>query len=142
MDGRLAAKEMRDEQRNVFLALPECRQLDMNNRDAVIEVLAEAALVDGLAQVAVRGGDDADVRAHPDHLEKLRLEMGREIADLVQEESEPAAAVVEGMAFHQEVADGPTVERDERPVAPWPRVVERLGDELLAGAVLTLDARA
>src|SRR6267143_1333689 len=140
MHSRLAAKEMRDEQRNVLLALPECRQLDVNNRDAVIELLAEAAAMDGLAQVAARGRDDTNVRAHPDHLEKPRLEMQREIADLVQEEGEPATAVVEEMAFHREVADGRTVERDERPVTPWPRVVERLGDKLLAGAALTRDA--
>src|SRR2546429_2988846 len=118
MHGRLAAKKMRDEQRNVLLALPECRQLDVNDRDAVIELLAEAASLDGLAQVAVRGGDDADVCADPDHLEKPRLQMRREIADLVQEEGEPAAAVVEEMAFRLEVADGRTVERDERSVAP------------------------
>src|SRR6266850_4298881 len=140
MHGRLATKEMRDEQRNVLLALLECRQLDVNNGDAIIELLAEAAAMDGLAKVAARGGDDADVRAHPDHFEKPRLEVQREIADLVQEEGEPSAVVVEEMAFHREVVDGRTVERDERPVAPWPRVVEHLGDELLAGAVLTLDA--
>src|SRR6267378_1528065 len=95
MHRRLAAKEMRDEHRNVLLALPECRQLDVNNRDPVIELLAEAAAMDGRAEVAARGGDDAD---------------------------------------------GRTVERDERPVAPWPRVVEHLGNELLAGAGLTLEA--
>src|SRR5260370_36339361 len=117
MHGRLAAKEMRDEQRNVLPALPECRQLDVNNRDAVIELLAEAACRDGLSQVAVRGSDDADVLAHLDHLEKPRLEMRRESADLVQEEGEPAAAVGEEMAFHREIADGRTVERDERPAA-------------------------
>src|SRR2546422_8707158 len=40
--GRLATKEMRDEQRNVLRALPEGRQLDVNDRDAVIEVPEKA----------------------------------------------------------------------------------------------------
>ncbi len=38
------------------------RDADRDDVQAVVEVLAERALLDHLLEVAVRGGDDADVR--------------------------------------------------------------------------------
>src|SRR5438067_1613972 len=77
---------------------PPRRQGHLDDVDAVIEVLAEASLLDGGLEIAVRRGDDADVDGNlrlapegpdPSLLEdaqELRLEPERHVADLVQEE--------------------------------------------------------
>ena len=63
-----------------------------------VEVLAEAALPDLLLEIAVRGAEHADVHldlrppsepAEPpllEHAEELRLQLERQLADLVEEE--------------------------------------------------------
>ena len=111
--------------------------------EAVEEVLAEAAGADGVFEVGVGGGDDADVDgqraglaerrdfARLEEAEQLRLEVEAELADFVEEEGavaggadqaelvavgagEGAAAVAEQLAFEQVAGDGGAVERDER----------------------------
>src|SRR5207244_2404530 len=111
---------------------------------------SDLALADGLAEVAVGGGDDADVHAprlaatdhrelaRLDHAQELRLKMRRQLADLVQEERagvregedarprrngarERAANVTEDLALHQPLGDRGAVEGDEGAVAPRPR---------------------
>ena len=49
------------QQRDVAGALAQRRQLDRDHVDAVVELLAELPLGDGLAQVAVRRRHDAHV---------------------------------------------------------------------------------
>src|SRR5262249_22324834 len=51
-----------DQQRQVFPAFAEGRQVDREDAEAVVEVLAEGAVADGPEQVAVGGGQDAHVR--------------------------------------------------------------------------------
>ena len=55
------AEEMLAEQGNVFSALTEGAELQHDDVEAVEEVLAEAAIFDGLAEIDVGRGDDADV---------------------------------------------------------------------------------
>jgi hypothetical protein len=86
------------EQRDVLAALAHRRQLDVDHAQAEVQILAEAAAVDLLAQVAVGRGQDPDVdldraiAADPldlallEHPQQLRLERDVELADLVEED--------------------------------------------------------
>ncbi len=124
--------------------------------------------VDRLGQVAVGRRDQADVHLDrlvgpdPDDLARLerpeQLDLGRErdVADLVEEQGaavgvleppfalavgagEGAPDVAEELAFEDVLAQSGTVQGDERLVAARAVVVDRLGDEFLAGAALAGD---
>src|SRR6185369_2411651 len=111
--------------------------------DAVVEVFAEALLVDLVLEVTVRRGDDARIerhlgrvtdRAHAallERAEQLHLHLERHLADLVEEErsalrleEEPATrdlrireralGVAEELALEQRRRHGGAVDRDER----------------------------
>ncbi len=94
----VALEEVGDEQGDVLFALAERRDLDRHDVQPVEEVLAEAALLDLLLQVAVGRGDDAHVHgdqlaaadpldlARLDRAEQLRLGLRAQVADLVEEE--------------------------------------------------------
>ena len=126
--------------------LAERRELDREDVEPVVEVLAERLLADGLEQVAVGGGDDADVdldrRRAADPLElalledaeQLGLGLRGQLADLVEEERaavgqlEPAAApgdragegallVAEQLALDEPRGQGGAVDLDQRLVA-------------------------
>ena len=70
------------EQRNVLRALAQGGQAHRNQVDAVEQVFAEAALRHQFGQVAVGGGDDADVEpaglAVAEHLVGTVLEHAQE----------------------------------------------------------------
>ena len=103
--GELVEEELR-QQRDVLRPLAERRELDREDAEAVVQVLAERLLADGLEQVAIGGGDDPDVDLHrrraadPVELvllqdaEQLGLGLERELADLV-EEDRPAVGQLE-----------------------------------------------
>ena len=50
-----------DEERQVARAIAKRRDVDLEDRDAIVQVLAKPPGVDIRAQVAVRRGDDAHV---------------------------------------------------------------------------------
>src|SRR4029079_4764537 len=62
------------QERNVARPAAQRRQLDVYHIDAVVQILSEAALGNGLGQVFVRGEDDADV-----DFERLRAANGFEL---------------------------------------------------------------
>src|SRR5262249_40610003 len=138
----LVDQEM-DQQGNVFLALPQWRQRDGEDAEAIVEVLAERLLSDCLEQIAVGGGQDADIdldrraAAYPagfaalQDAQQLDLRLGRDLADLVEENGatvgqlEAAAAPGDGagegpflmakqLALHQAGRKGGAVDLDER----------------------------
>ena len=149
-------------------ALAQRRHLERDDVEPVVEVLAEPALRDLLGEVAVRRRDHADVdldrlRA-ADALElvllqeaqQLDLDRRRDLADLVEEqraavgEREPAvlarhrageraALVTEQLALEQRLGERRAVQLDERAVRARRPLVDRVGDELLAGAALAGD---
>ena len=123
-------------------ALAQRRQAQRHDIEPVIKILAEQALADQLAQVAVGGGDDAhiglDRRAPADrgvfallqHAQQPRLRFQRHVADFVQEQraafglletadaaiggaGEGAALMAEQFAFHQFLGDRRHVDGDE-----------------------------
>src|ERR1700732_5638372 len=58
---RILLEEVLHQQRNIFAALPQRRQIDADYIEAVEQVFAEAALAHTLAKLNVSGGDDAHV---------------------------------------------------------------------------------
>ena len=94
---RRLVEEVLGEQRDVRTAFGKRRHMDADDIQTVIEVFAEGAVGDEGAQVAVSGGDDADVHldAHstPDpvelplgqHPQQPGLGFRRHVADLVEE---------------------------------------------------------
>ena len=137
--------------------------------DAVVQVLAEAALRDQRLQVAVRRADQAQVDVDlgltaqaPDaavlqHPQQLDLQRRRQLGHLVQEQRAAvgllevtapsavgtgvgAALVAEELGLDQRVGDGTAVDRDEGCIAA--RVGQRMqvpGQHLLAAAALAGD---
>ena len=66
-------EEVDDERVDVAGPLAQGRQLDGEDREAVEEVAAESALLDGARQIDVRRGDDAHVRACSTSLPPTRV---------------------------------------------------------------------
>ena len=91
------ATRMLHEQWHVVRTLPQRRQSNRKNVQAVIQVFAKLALADGLHEVSVRGRNDADIDfdriraadalefAFLEHAEELDLNVERNFADLIQE---------------------------------------------------------
>src|SRR5438105_1036942 len=155
------------ERDDVLGPLSQGRNLDGEDCHPVEQVLAEAPLGNRLAQVAMRGGDDAQVDGHrrgaaePLHLvlledaEKLRLELERQLADLVEEQG-PALGLLEAadaargrpregaflcpeqLALEKLGGNRGAVHGDETAFAPR-REMEGTRDALLAGAGFALD---
>ncbi len=99
---------------------------------------------------------DRPVLALLQHAQQLGLQVGRHLADLVEQQraalghleqpflvdrraGERALLVAEQLRLDQVLRDGRAVDLDERPFGPLAVVVDGVGDQLLAGAVLTLD---
>ena len=92
---------MLDERRDVAPSLAERGQHNREDMQAVVEICAECALLHGLLQVLIGGGDHPHVRPNrlpaPDPLELALLQhpqernlgLGRQIPDLVEEERPP-----------------------------------------------------
>lgn len=138
------------------------REVDLEDREAVEEVLPEVAARDGGLEVAVRGGDEPHVGLQ--HLrsaetlelprledpEELGLDERARLAHLVEKESasrslfEPARArsvgtregallVAEQLRLQKLFREGRAVEGDERARAPCRRPVDGARDDLLPG---------
>src|SRR5690606_34961589 len=85
-------------ERNVGRALAQRRDYDVDRGEPVIEVESEASGVDLGAQIAVRRTEDADVDRYvlapadppdpppPERADERRLQLGRKLSDLVEEE--------------------------------------------------------
>ena len=101
---------MPGERRDVVLPLAQRRQAHAHDVEAMQEVLAEEPQPHALLEILVRGGDHADIRllrsvaadavvlAVGEHAQQAHLQVGRHVADLVQEQRaalgllEPSAA--------------------------------------------------
>ena len=154
--------------RDVLGARAQRGQLDANDVQAVIQVLAEQAAHHPLLQVLVARGDDAHVDADrglaPDtvelalgeHPQQAGLQRRRHVADLVQEQraavglleapaalrvrpGEGAALVPKQLRLEQVRRNRRGVERDEGAGGARAVLVQCAGDELLAGAGLPGD---
>ena len=165
---RVLAGEVAGEFEDVGRALAQGRQAQVDDVEAVEQILAEGALLDLLGEVAVRGGQHPDVDLHRagaadpvDHpllerAQQLGLEPDVHLGDFVEQQraavglleaadaagdraGEGAFLVAEEFGFEQGVGDGGAVHGDERPVGAGGLGVDVAGQHLLAGAALARD---
>ena len=156
------------EEQHVVAALPERRQVHVEDAQPVEEIVAEPAGRHLGRQIAVGGGDEPDIglerRGPPDplelsllqHAEQLDLDRGGELADLVEEEravgrqleapgllpvrpGEGAALVAEQLGLEQRVGQRRAVDRHEGAVGARAGVVDGAGDQLLPRPALPGD---
>ena len=142
--------------------------MNADDIEAVVEILAELLLRDRLLQVAVRRGDDADIR--PDrgvaadageftllqHAQELALDGERHLPDLVEEEGAAVALleaadalgrgpgegpllVPEELALEQVLGDRGAVDGQQALLAALAVAVDGAGDKFLAAAALAGD---
>src|SRR5262249_35314380 len=149
---RKLVQEVRDEQWDIFRALAQRREVDLDHVQAVKQVLAESILLDLLLEVLVRRGHHANVDLDafmPPHAleplfledpQKLRLHRLRNVADLVEKDRafvgkfEPALApgfrrgertslVAEELALEQAFGQRSAVDRDKVSLPLLARIV-------------------
>ena len=161
--GGEAREEVHGEVRHVLEALAQRRHPDREHVEAVVEVLAELAVLDQLDHVAVGGGDQAEVDLHRplgadgidlallQRAQQLDLRVERQLADLVEEQraavglleladapvdgaGERALLVAEQDALDQVLGDGAAVDGDERPGLALALALDGARDQLLADA--------
>ena len=157
--------------RDVLATLAQGRQDDRDDVEAVVQVLAELGLRDELLEVALRSGDHPDVdRNRPraadalhgavlQHAQQLHLHGVRDVVDVVEEdraalgELEPARPILDGagerpalvaeqLRLDERLGEDRAAHGHERPVPPRARVVNQVGDELLAGSGFPRDEHA
>src|SRR5437764_5177126 len=160
--------EMLHQQRNVVPPLAQRRQVDGDDVQPIVEVLAEPSRRDLPSQVPRGGCDQAhhDARrlhsSHPlelallDGAEQLDLHLDGDLADLIEEEGaavgeleaagfaldrsgEGALLETEQLGLDQLAGNGGAVDLDERAVAAVGLLVQRGSDQLFSGAALALD---
>jgi hypothetical protein len=160
--------EVSDQRGEVLEALPQRRQRQLDDVEAVQEVAAQRAVGDPRLDVLVGGGDHPQVDGHGavaaedvddvllQHAQQLGLERERELDDLVEEEGaagglteaagavaqgagEGAAHVAEQLRLEQLARDGRAIDGDEGAVGAAAAGVDPSRDQLLAGAALAGD---
>src|SRR5690606_35817457 len=156
-------EEVVDEQGDVGAAFAQRRDRDLDDLEAEVEVLAEAALPDEALDGPVRRGDDSCTRAArpvaADGIElpvlydaqQLGLELRRRVTDLVEEDrsgpgelesalavavgaGERASDVAEELGLEERGGKRGAVDRDERLVCVVGVEMDGPGDDLFPGA--------
>src|SRR6266850_5497671 len=146
---------------NVLQALAQRRHRDGEHVQTIVEIDAKLSVFNHLAEVAMRGGDETDVRVYGsrapqaleflllEHAQELRLQPRRNIADLIQKqravvgEFEPAdplcdsagksaALMAEQLAFQQVQRNGRAVQFYESMLAPLAEAVDGPGHKVFA----------
>ncbi len=163
-----AAQEVLGEEDHVRAAIPERRQHERDDGQAMVEVAPEASGPHGGRQVLAGGRDHARVdalaaraaepphRAILDRPQELRLQAEGHQADLVQEQGaairgleetrlglhragERSALEAEQLGLQQRLGDGGAVQVYERPCRPGALAVDAAGQQALARARLAQD---
>src|SRR5690348_10241014 len=93
----VAAQEMGDEGRNIFLAVAQWRQTEVDDVETVEQVPAEGAFLYFFGQIAIGGGDDPEIGTSLNegtdraellllqNAEQLSLQIERKLADFIEE---------------------------------------------------------
>ena len=153
---------------NVFLVVAQGGHVDVEDVEAVVEIVAQLAAGDGFFGNLVGGGQDADIDggfglaaeaaqlAVFEDAEQLGLGADRHLADFVEQEGaafgqleaagaalqgsgEGAFLVAEDLAFDEGFRDGGAVDGDKGLVLAGRKLVDGAGDQLLAGAAFAGD---
>jgi hypothetical protein len=144
------------------------RDVDVEDVEPVVEVLAKAPVADPFLEIAVGGRDDPDVDPQRfvgsqrldgpllEHPQQLGLRGQRHLRHLVEQQrpavgrpepplappdraGEGAALVAEQLRLQQRVGERRAVDRHEGAAVPGPALVQGAGDQLFAGAALAAD---
>src|SRR5262249_25385650 len=147
------------------VAIAQRWQRDREHAQPIVEILAQLALAHGLGGQAGRRRDhagvdldrrraaDAEHLARLGHAQELHLELHRHLPDPLEEEGaaggalevtavalerarEAAALVTEELALDERRRDRAAVDGEERRHTAAAQLMDRLRDELLAGAAL------
>ncbi len=142
--------------------------MDGNDVEAEEEVLAEFLALDAFFEMAVGGGDDADIHldgavaadafefALLQHAQQLGLDLRGNFADFVEQDGavvgefkaafafgdragERAFFVAEEFAFDEVFGNGGAIELDERGGGALALAIQGAGDQFLAGAAFAGD---
>src|SRR5258705_349544 len=161
-------EEVVAEERNVLAALAYRRHAQGDRVDAEVEILAQLTLSQRGLEIDVGRADETEVHVHEpvaadgtvfallQHAQQLGLQVWGHLANLVEQERaalghleeahlvgvrprERALLVAEQLALDQVLRDRRAVDLDEGTLDAVRVVVNRVGDQLLAGAVLALD---
>ena len=153
---------------NVFLALPQRRDVDRHHVQAEKQILPEFFALDALLHVAVGRGDDAyvhldrPVAAHTlkfpflQHAQQFRLDLQGDFADFIEKDGpvvrefetpfalrlgsrERTFFVSEKLAFNQVLRNGGAIQFYERGVGPGALAIERSRDQFLSRAAFARD---
>src|SRR3989344_4319088 len=93
---------MTDQRRDIFFALAQRRQMKGENVDAVVKILAEQLVANGLFQVLVSGCDQTHIHLYAlnssnprellglEHPKQFGLSRRAEFSDLIQKQRSPA----------------------------------------------------
>jgi hypothetical protein len=155
------------EDRDIRLDFAEGRGFEADDIEAVVEVLTEVAFADGALEVAIGGGDDADINfdgfmradafdfAFLESAEDFGLGGEAEVADFVEEEGAAvggfelahaafdaggdAAFDAEEFGFDEGFGQGGAVEGNVRVFGAGAEGVEGAGDQVLACAAFAGD---
>ena len=165
---RQLAQEVGGQKRDVASPLTQRGQVDAEPRQTVVEILTEGPPPRFAFQIAQRHGDDPhpDVDLAPpphaaepsglQHPQQLRLQIEGQLADLVEDQRAPrgfleptraarpgagegAPLVAKQLAFCQLPRQRAAVHRDERTLRVGAELVQRAGEQLLAGSALSAE---
>src|SRR4051794_38832242 len=163
------AKKTADEQRHIFLPLPQGRHGEMNDVEAEKQVVPEFSLGHELLQVLVRRGKEPDVSAQglvpadaleralfADDSQQFHLRARIDLADFIEENraairlfeapdppfvrtGKRAALVPEQLALQQLGRERRAMHRYKFALAPPAQIMDRLRGQLLARAAFAFD---
>ena len=158
-------QEQLGEHRDVLTPFAQGRDVEDDGVDAEEEILAEPVVGHEGLEARVGGADQTEIRRRHarlaeaphllllQHAQQLDLRVGRHLADLVEEQRaaigrldqaalvgqgprEGAALVAEQLGLEQLARNGPAVDLDDRTVDARTALVDGVGDQFLARAVL------
>src|SRR5688572_14810098 len=156
------------EERNILAPLPERRHAQGDRIDPEVQILAQFPLAQRHVEIDVRRADQPEVDVHEpvaadrpvltllQDAQQLGLEVRRHLADLIEQQRpafrhleetdlvgcgarERPLLVAEQLTLDQVLRNRRAVDLDERALDAVRVVVNRVGDQLLARAVLALD---
>ena len=166
--GGIFLGEMLRQFEDIGRAFAQGRYLQVDDIEPEQQVLAERAFAHGIAEVAVRGGDDADIDRHRpgaadaidhallDGAQKLRLQPHVHLGDFIEQQraaarlleladaarhraGERALFMAEQLGFEQVLGNRGAIDRDERGARTMGFRMHEAGEHLLAGAGLAGD---
>src|SRR6266566_690389 len=161
--GAMLLRKVSDQEWNVPRPFAKRWQANRDDAQPVVEIGTERTSLNGLLQVPVCRGNDPHVHADGlvtadplevallEHAEQLRLQLQRQIPDLVQEERTPVGELKppnassqsarectllmsKQFALDQAGGQGGTIDLDQRPVTSRAQIVQRPGHQLLASS--------